>query len=194
MPQPPDPIAAVEPARRWPLPSAGLATLALGAWTWVAAPGGAYWTALALAGAALPLSLALQTRAHRRRARQQAMDTALRMQALQMQTQQLQRAEQLAQLGSFDWNLSDGSLHWSDGHFRLWGLPANEPTPDYPAFCQGPGHGTGYQDQIIIEVRDFLRAIETGSPIWPTFRDGMEVNRIIEAARVSAASRSWVDL
>jgi inosose dehydratase len=34
--------------------------------------------------------------------------------------------------------------------------------PDYLPFCQGPGHGTGYQDQIIIEARDFLRAIADG--------------------------------
>jgi hypothetical protein len=34
--------------------------------------------------------------------------------------------------------------------------------PDYLPFCQGPGHGTGYQDQIIIEAKDFLQAIETG--------------------------------
>ena len=51
--------------------------------------------------------------------------------------------------------------------------------PDYLPFCQGPGHGTGYQDQIIIEARDFLRAIETRSPVWPTFEDGMEVNQVI---------------
>ena len=44
--------------------------------------------------------------------------------------------------------------------------------PDYLAFCQGPGHGTGYQDQIIIEARDFLHAIATGQPVWPTFSDG----------------------
>jgi hypothetical protein len=36
--------------------------------------------------------------------------------------------------------------------------------PDYLPFCQGPGHGTGYQDQIIIEARDFLAAIDTGRP------------------------------
>lgn len=66
--------------------------------------------------------------------------------------------------------------------------------PDYLAFCQGPGHGTGYQDQIIIEARDFLRAIESGTSIWPTFHDGMEVNRIIAAAHDSAASGAWVDL
>jgi predicted dehydrogenase len=66
--------------------------------------------------------------------------------------------------------------------------------PDYLPFCQGPGHGTGYQDQIIIEARDFLKAIETGVSIWPTFHDGMEVNRIISAAHASAASGAWVDL
>jgi predicted dehydrogenase len=66
--------------------------------------------------------------------------------------------------------------------------------PDYLPFCQGPGHGTGYQDQIIIEARDFLQAIETKTNIWPTFRDGMEVNRIIDAAHTSAATGAWVDL
>lgn len=66
--------------------------------------------------------------------------------------------------------------------------------PDYLAFCQGPGHGTGYQDQIIIEARDFLQAIAAGSSIWPSFSDGMEVNRIIAAAQASAASGAWVDL
>ncbi|HKK98215.1 MAG TPA: Gfo/Idh/MocA family oxidoreductase, partial [Marivita sp.] len=53
--------------------------------------------------------------------------------------------------------------------------------PDYEPFCQGPGHGTGYQDQIIIEARDFLQAIETGNAVWPTFSDGHEVNRVIAA-------------
>ena len=66
--------------------------------------------------------------------------------------------------------------------------------PDYLGFCQGPGHGTGYQDQIIIEARDFLRAIETGQTIWPTFEDGMEVNRVIAAAHASHAARGWVEI
>jgi len=66
--------------------------------------------------------------------------------------------------------------------------------PDYEPFCQGPGHGTGYQDQIIIEARDFLRAIETRNPVWPTFADGMAVNRVIAAAMASSRARSWVDV
>ncbi len=66
--------------------------------------------------------------------------------------------------------------------------------PDYEPFCQGPGHGTGYQDQIIIEARDFLHAIETGTPVWPTFHDGHEVNRIVAAALASAAAESWKNI
>jgi predicted dehydrogenase len=74
------------------------------------------------------------------------------------------------------------------GFAKILAGPAH---PDYLPFCQGPGHGTGYQDQIIIEARDFLRAIETGEPVWPTFRDGLEVARIVAAAMKSARTRTW---
>jgi predicted dehydrogenase len=63
--------------------------------------------------------------------------------------------------------------------------------PDYRAFCLGPGHGTGYQDQIIIEARDFLTAIDTGQAVWPTFRDGLAVWRVVDAALASARTRAW---
>ena len=66
--------------------------------------------------------------------------------------------------------------------------------PDYKAFCLGPGHGTGYQDQIIIEARDFLEAIATKKPVWPTFRNGLLVNQVIEAAWTSHAARRWVSV
>lgn len=66
--------------------------------------------------------------------------------------------------------------------------------PDYRPFCQGPGHGTGYQDQIIIEARDFLRAIHEGKNIWPTFSDGAEVSRIVTAALHSNDTGSWVQI
>ncbi|MDJ0824090.1 MAG: Gfo/Idh/MocA family oxidoreductase [Rhodobacter sp.] len=66
--------------------------------------------------------------------------------------------------------------------------------PDYLPFCKGPGHGTGYQDQIIIEAKDFLTAIETGQAVWPTFRDGLEVRRIIEAAFASDETGRWVNM
>jgi predicted dehydrogenase len=63
--------------------------------------------------------------------------------------------------------------------------------PDYRAFCPGPGHGTGYLDQIIIEAKDFLTAIDTGEMVWPSFADGVEVHRVMAAARAADASGGW---
>ncbi len=63
--------------------------------------------------------------------------------------------------------------------------------PNYAAFCQGPGHGTGYQDQIIIEARDFLEAIATGTSVWPTFRDGLAVSQIIDTAFKASDDGRW---
>lgn len=74
------------------------------------------------------------------------------------------------------------------GFTRILTGPAH---PDYAAFCQGPGHGTGYQDQIIIEARDFLQAIADGRPLWPSFRDGLAVAQVIETAFRSDADGRW---
>jgi predicted dehydrogenase len=66
--------------------------------------------------------------------------------------------------------------------------------PGYLGFCQGPGHGTGYQDQIIIEARDFLNAIFDRKSHWPSFRDGMLVAQVVEAAFASHEQRRWISL
>lgn len=89
------------------------------------------------------------------------------------------------------WFYKGGQRPDRQGFTKILAGPAH---PDYVNFCLGPGHGTGYQDQIIIEARDFLRAIETGKPVWPTFRDGMLVNQVIEAAWQSHAGKRWVSV
>lgn len=89
------------------------------------------------------------------------------------------------------WLYRADGLDATRGFTKILTGPAH---PDYLPFCQGPGHGTGYQDQIIIEARDFLHAIDSGRPVWPTFRDGMEVNRVIAAALASDADKTWKDL
>lgn len=79
----------------------------------------------------------------------------------------------------------------SRGFVKILTGPAH---PDYEPFCQGPGHGTGYQDQIIIEAKDFLEAIASGQSSWPTFRDGMAVNQIVACALASSTSKTWQDV
>jgi predicted dehydrogenase len=66
--------------------------------------------------------------------------------------------------------------------------------PDFLAFCEGPGHGTGYAAQIIIEARDFLQAIDTREQIFPTFDDGLQVSRVIATAHRSHAENRWVSV
>lgn len=77
------------------------------------------------------------------------------------------------------------------GFVRILTGPAH---PDFAPINLGAAHGTGFGDQITIEMKDFLQAIETGRPGWPSFRDGAEVLKIVEAAWRSHEGRTWVDL
>ena len=89
------------------------------------------------------------------------------------------------------WLYRAGEPQAEHGFKKILTGPAH---PDYLPFCLGPGHGTGYQDQIIIEARDFLQAIATGEPVWPTFEDGLAVSEIVDAAFASDASGAWTDV
>jgi PAS domain S-box-containing protein len=46
----------------------------------------------------------------------------------------LKRAQEIANLGSWELNLTDNSLHWSDETYRLFGLQPNEFEASYEAF------------------------------------------------------------
>lgn len=102
--------------------------------------------------------------------------------------------------GAIRFNQEDQNALWlyrADDPFEERGfkkLLTGTGHPDFAALCPGEGHGTGYQEQIIIEARDFLRAIETGEAVWPTFRDGLAVSYIIDAARRSGASGHWEEV
>jgi predicted dehydrogenase len=99
--------------------------------------------------------------------------------------------------GSIRFDQEDQNAVWlyrADGDEARRGFVKIPLHPDYKPFCLGPGHGTGYQDQIIIEARDFLEAIHNGKPKWPSFHDGMLVNQIIEAGWRSHEGRCWIDV
>lgn len=48
----------------------------------------------------------------------------------------LKTAQQIAQVGSFEWNIITNELQWSDEHYRLWGLKPQSITPSYELFRQ----------------------------------------------------------
>lgn len=66
--------------------------------------------------------------------------------------------------------------------------------PGYSMFCQGPGHGTGYQDQIILEQAEFFSAVIEKRAAWPSFKEGVQVMQVVDAVRRSAQSGGWVEV
>ncbi|GEN24415.1 myo-inositol 2-dehydrogenase [Halomonas cupida] len=64
--------------------------------------------------------------------------------------------------------------------------------PDYAAFSPAPGHGLGYNDQKIIEIRDLVEGIVSGHPLYPDFREAWRVNRMIDAIETSHAEGRWI--
>jgi predicted dehydrogenase len=89
------------------------------------------------------------------------------------------------------WFYDSSAASGREGYTKILTGPEH---PDYEPFCLGPGHGTGYQDQIIIEAHDFLKAIESGQPAWPTFRDGVMVSEVVETAWLSHRERRWASV
>ncbi|WP_423823549.1 Gfo/Idh/MocA family oxidoreductase [Salinisphaera sp. SPP-AMP-43] len=71
-------------------------------------------------------------------------------------------------------------------------IPIGPAHPDYGDFCPAPGHGTGYNDTITVEVRDMIAAI-TGdtADLWPDFADAVYVHRVIDAALESVKAGRW---
>jgi predicted dehydrogenase len=74
------------------------------------------------------------------------------------------------------------------GFRKIFAEPEHEP---YGAFCVAAGHQIGFNDLKTIEVRDFLRAIAGEKAGHADFREGLEVQRTIEAIYGSAESKAW---
>lgn len=66
--------------------------------------------------------------------------------------------------------------------------------PDYGAFCVGTGHGFGYNDMIVVEMKDMIRGIIDGRPIWPSFSDAVHTACVVDAVLRSQAERRWVKI
>jgi predicted dehydrogenase len=66
--------------------------------------------------------------------------------------------------------------------------------PPYGLFCQAPGHSLGFNDLKIIEVAHLLNAIAGKERPFPTFSDGILIERVIHGIVESARDRKWVDL
>ncbi len=82
----------------------------------------------------------------------------------------------------------------ADARRGLRTILAGPEHPDYGAFCPASGHGLGINDLKVIELRNFLRAIQTGVPCFEDFANGYRVQYLVDAMEASARARQWVDV
>lgn len=95
-------------------------------------------------------------------------------------------AERIAGLGSWEWTPDDGTLLWSDNHFRLFGAEPNAitPTPEYVMDRVHPADREGFAEA--------LAAMADG-----TFDEGALDYRIVcdegRVVTLEARAMAWID-
>ena len=78
-------------------------------------------------------------------------EASAREQMLRHSEESLNQAQQIALLGSFDWNPVSGEMRCSDEHFRLWGLEPYAVTPSYALFSQAIHPDDGVQLEEVLQ-------------------------------------------
>ncbi|WP_319532248.1 Gfo/Idh/MocA family oxidoreductase [uncultured Cohaesibacter sp.] len=66
--------------------------------------------------------------------------------------------------------------------------------PNYAKFCPSAGHGLGFNELKVVELADFLKAIDTDTRPYPDFDAAVEFEKVIHAIAQSAEEKSWVTL
>ncbi len=86
------------------------------------------------------------------------------------------------------WLYKAGSDPRTSGYMKIEAGPQH---PPYGQFCVAGGHELGFNDLKTIEMGEFLRAIGEGRASTPDFREAYEIQKVVDAAIASSASRQW---
>ena len=79
----------------------------------------------------------------------------------------------------------------TDGFRTILTGPQHEP---YAAFLPNGGHSLGYMDVKICELHELLGAIEADTAVWPSFADGLVIEKVMDAVDRSVQSGDWTDI
>jgi predicted dehydrogenase len=82
----------------------------------------------------------------------------------------------------------DARVPARDAGFRR--VLVTEPDHPYTGAWWPPGHGLGYEHTFVHEVADFVRDVAGGTPPSPSFADGLQVQRVLDAVERSAADNA----
>src|SRR3954453_10297311 len=90
-------------------------------------------------------------------------------------------------------HLYDGSEPAETAGFRR--IIVTEPEHPYVAAWWPAGHGLGYEHGFTHQVVDLVTALAAGDQPTPSFADGLQVQRVLDAVERSAADRSsWTEI
>lgn len=67
-----------------------------------------------------------------------------------------------------------------------------EPTHPYIDKWWPPGHIIGYEHTFVHTIADFVKAVITRKSDQPTFEDGLQNQRVLEAVAESAKAKRWI--
>src|SRR5947208_3884483 len=98
---------------------------------------------------------------------------------------------------SIKWDLHDLHRleyfdHRDEGILRGWrSIHVTDSDHPYMSHWWVPGLQIGYEHTFIHQVADFLKALQTGEPCRPTFRDALETQRVCDAVLHSAKTNCF---
>jgi predicted dehydrogenase len=76
----------------------------------------------------------------------------------------------------------------ADAGFRR--IYVTEPDHPYTGAWWPPGHGLGYEHTFVHEIADFVRDVADGVPPTPSFADGLQVQRVLDAVQRSSDNKA----
>jgi predicted dehydrogenase len=90
-------------------------------------------------------------------------------------------------------HVHDGTAPAAEAGFRR--ILVTEPDHPYAAAWWPPGHGLGYEHTFVHEIADFVRDVYGGTAPTPSFADGLQVQRVLDAVeRSSASGAGWTSV
>ncbi|MGY2704438.1 MULTISPECIES: Gfo/Idh/MocA family protein [unclassified Nocardioides] len=90
-------------------------------------------------------------------------------------------------------HVHDATVPARDAGFRR--ILVTEPDHPYTGSWWPPGHGLGYEHTFVNEIADLVRDIGAGVPPSPSFADGLQVQRVLDAVeRSSADGAAWTKI
>jgi predicted dehydrogenase len=85
-------------------------------------------------------------------------------------------------------HIYDATVPAAEAGFRR--VLVTEAEHPYVSAWWPPGHGLGYEHTFVHEMADFVRDVAEGRDPSPSFADGLEVQRVLDAVERSAADDS----